>query len=211
MQKAKDPNWGLHKADSDRALTPPSAEDRNHRRGGEPRSAWRPGTPTGRGQRASQQRGKRGKAVGSSGVPRAGAPSRREGAECRGATQRHGEAGSHLRRRLCDSDLGSGTVRVSYNLNKEGNMSGAKLNNTCGFDVTNKAIKFKKSLMPGYQNLATRLVPVPWGLQAPRPAPWPLPGKTGSSPAPSPARGGTDEAWRPKARTSGLAVSRGQS
>lgn len=136
MQKPKDPNWGLHKADSDRALTPPSAEDRNHRRGGEPRSArgpgrWAPGTPTGRGQ----QRGKRGKAVGSSRAPGAGTPSRREGAECRGATQRHGEVGSHLRRSLCGSDPGSGTVRVSYNLNKEGSMSGAKLNNTCGFDV----------------------------------------------------------------------------
>ena len=33
-----------------------------------------PGTPTGRGQQASQQRGKRSKPVGSSGVPGAGAP-----------------------------------------------------------------------------------------------------------------------------------------
>ena len=71
--------------------------------------------------------------MGSSGVPGAGAPSYREGAEDRGATQRRGEAGSH--RRLCDSEPGSGTVRVSHNLNKEGSMSGAKLNNTCGFDV----------------------------------------------------------------------------
>lgn len=103
MQKPRDPKWGLHKGDSSRALTPRSAEaqrpqprlglglHRDHVAGHQ--------VPPGQGLEGRPAEREKGAGRGLTRVPRAGAAPGpcREGAECRGATLRQGEAGSRLR------------------------------------------------------------------------------------------------------------------
>ena len=115
MQKPRDPNWGLHKGDSSRVLTPRSTEAQR------PQPRLGPGLHgdhitghqvpprTGVGGPASREgKGSRPWVTRVPGQAPPGPAGRALSAE---EPLRQGEASSHLRCSLCDSDLGSGTAR----------------------------------------------------------------------------------------------------
>lgn len=144
MQKPRDPNWGLHKGDSSRVLTPRSTEAQrpqprlgpglhgDHITGHQvpPRTGvGGPASREGKGSRLWDHLGARAcipPRTGISGrasregkgsrpwvtrVPGQAPPGPAGRALSAEEPLRQGEASSHLRCSLCDSDLGSGTAR----------------------------------------------------------------------------------------------------